>query len=244
MTLRSLGLTVGGTFGVFVLGALLMNFVVMPLLVHQRNSVIVPDLRSMSEQQARQQVKRMSLEIRIERSQFDQEIPAGYVISHRPRVNDTIKEGRTISVVMSLGPKQQRVPDLNNLSLRQSQLMLSRQSLSAGRVARVLEEGGSKERETVIAFAPSAGQEIEEGSRVDMLVAVGGRPKAYLMPDLEGQDLLFIREKLEGHGFRVGGIRYEKRGDAFPNTIIGQSPKPGTMIREGDSIELVAAGTE
>ncbi len=64
------------------------------------------------------------------------------------------------------------------------------------------------------------------------------------MPDLAGQDLLFIREKLESSGFRVRNVRYEPRRDAYPNTIVDQTPKPGVMIREGDSIELVAAGSE
>jgi beta-lactam-binding protein with PASTA domain len=64
------------------------------------------------------------------------------------------------------------------------------------------------------------------------------------VPDLVGQDLLFIKEKLQDIGFRISGIRYEYRPDTYPNTIIGQSPAPGTLIREGDSIELVAAGSD
>jgi hypothetical protein len=106
----------------------------------------------------------------------------------------------------------------------------------------VLRESGSKE--TVLACSPGTGREVAEGAEVDLLVGVGGRPKRFLMPNLEGQDLLFIREKLEGRGFRIRNVRYETRADVYPNTIIDQDPKPGLMIREGDSIELVAAGTE
>ena len=244
MKIRSIGLVLLLTVGVFVLGVLLANFVVMPMFIHQRTTVIVPDVRSVSEQQARRALERVSLKLQVERSEFDAEKPEGFVISQRPRPNDTVKEGRTVSVVVSLGPKTQRVPDLKNLSLRQGRLMLTQQKLEPGRVARVLREGGAGDRETVLAFTPGAGREVEEGSEVDLLVGVDGRPRRYVMPSLDGQDLLFIREKLENRGFRIGRIRYESRSGVYPNTIIGQSPQPGVMIREGDSIELVAAGSE
>jgi beta-lactam-binding protein with PASTA domain len=67
MSVRSTGVAVGLTLGVFVIGALLMNFVVMPLVIHQRGSVIVPDVRGMSEQQATQLLQKMALEVRVER---------------------------------------------------------------------------------------------------------------------------------------------------------------------------------
>jgi serine/threonine-protein kinase len=242
MNIRSAGITILFTAGVFVLGALLMNFVVMPLVIHQRNSVIVPDVRGMSEQQATRFLERVALDVRVDRRQNDAETPDGYVISQRPRANDTVKQGRTISLTLSLGPKTQRVPDLKDLSLRQGRLLLNRQKLETGRVARVMHEGES--RETVLGCSPGVGEEVEEGTVVNLLVGVGGRPKRFMMPDLNGQDLLFIKEKLEKWGFRVSNVRYESRRDVYPNTIIDQSPPPGVMIREGDSIELVAAGTE
>lgn len=240
MNVRSVGVTVLMIIGVFVGGVLLMNFVVMPLVVHQRNAVIVPDIRGMSEQQATKSLKRVGLVIRVDRRQHEADVPADYVVSQRPRANETVKQGRTVSVTLSLGAKTQRVPDLKDLSLRQGRLLLSRQKLQTGRVARVLREGAT--RETVVACSPGAGREVEEGAEIDLLVGVG-RPRRFMMPDLDGQDLLFIRDKLEKWGFRVSNVRYESRWDVYPNTIIDQVPKPGVMIREGDSIELVASGS-
>lgn len=242
MKLRSLGLVLLAVMGVFVIGLLLANFVLMPLFVHQRDSVIVPDVSAVSRQQAKKFVERVSLRLRVDRSEYDSDVPEGYVISQRPRANDSVKEGRTVSVVLSLGPKTQRVPELRNVTLRQGRIVLNRHKLAAGRIARVMRESGA--RETVLACAPSVGQQVQEGTEIDMLVGVGGRPKRYMMPDLMGHDLLFIREKLESSGFRVRGVRYESRRDVYPNSIVDQSPRPGVMIREGDSIELVAAGSE
>jgi beta-lactam-binding protein with PASTA domain len=228
--------------GVFVAGVLLFNFVVMPMLVHQRGSVIVPDLRSLSEAQATKALEKIALNIRVDRSEHDPEIPEGYVISQSPRANDTIKAGRSVTVVLSLGSRTYTVPELKGMSLRQTRSVLQRSNLRVGNVARVL--AGGEPREQVVASNPPVGEEIPEGGAVDLVVAVGGQKERFAMPDLSGQDLLFIREKLRDLGFRVSSVRYESRDGVFPNTVIGQSPEPGALIREGDSIELVAASSE
>jgi beta-lactam-binding protein with PASTA domain len=242
MRLKGTAIFLVSILGIFVLGVVLFNFVLMPLLIHQYNTVIVPDVLGVSEKQAVRFTDRVSLKLKVIRSEHNSEVPAGYVISQSPRANDNIKEGRTVSVVLSLGQKMQRVPELKGLSLRQGRIMLKRNKLRIGRVARILTEGDAAELLT--ASTPAAGHELAEGEAVDVLVSVGGKKRSLLMPDLSGQDLLFIKEKLERLGFRVSSVRYEYQKGTYPNTIIDQSPVPGAQIREGDSIELVAATTD
>ena len=242
MKVRSLAFGIFAAVLAFSLGVVGFNSLIMPMLVHQRSAVLVPDLRGMSEKQAREFSERVSLNFQVSREVNNPAVPAGYVISQNPRPNESIKEGRTVSVVISLGPTRKQVPDLVGLSLRQSRILLTRYGLRVGRVSRVRRV--SDIQETVITSMPGPGRELSEGGAVDLLVAVGGDKNRYLVPDLAGQDLLFIREKLQNMGFRVSGVRYEHRPGIYPNTVIGQRPLPGTLIREGDSIELVAAGTE
>jgi serine/threonine-protein kinase len=227
---------------VFILGVLLFNYILMPVFVHQHGTVTVPELSGMSEKQASQVLARRSLEMKVKRREYSNEIPAGYVISQTPRRDDRVKEGRVVEVILSLGTRMQAIPDLAGLSLRQGRIMLKRHHLAVGRVAKRIVEGNA--RESIIATYPGAGKEIVEGGKVDVLVAVGGRKHRYLMPDLTGQDLFFIKGKLEKMGFRVASVRYEYRAGVYPNTIIGQTPASGSQIGEGDSIELVAATTD
>lgn len=242
MTVRAVGITFISLATIFVLGVVLFNFVIMPMLIHQRGAVIVPDLTNISETQAVKALERLALNLRVERAEYNTLIPEGFVISQHPRANESIKEGRTVEVVLSMGAQTQRVPELKGMSLRQGRILLTRHNLRVGRVVRVLAEGEA--RETILATTPVVGEELVEGDVVDIVVAVGGQKQRYMMPDLIGQDLLFIREKLRGMGFRVSGVRYELHQGVFPNTIVGQTPKPGTLIREGDSIELVAASSD
>lgn len=242
MKLRSVATFLLGTLAAFLIGVALFNYVVMPLLVHQYNTVVVPDLKGRSKKQGEDILRSLSLSLYVARSEYDNDMPRGYILSQEPVPGEKVREGRRVVVVVSLGAKMQPVPPLAGLSLRQARIMLRREGLTVGRVARVMSSGDVGER--VMASFPAEGRELIEGSKVDILVQVGGARRSYMMPDLQGQDLLFVREKLEAMGFRVGKVTYRYRRGAFPNTIIAQKPGPGARIREGDSIELVAATTD
>ncbi len=225
----------------FAAGVLVFNYVVMPLVIHRRATVIVPDVRGLSRAQAERELDRASLVVRVVREVHDAEVPHGFVVSQSPRPNETVREGRTVDVVVSLGARTVAVPDVRGMSLRQARMALERAGLGPGRIARVTVPGDPGER--VVAFRPGAGDTLVEGSRVDLVVAVGGVRRTRMMPDLRGRDLLFVRDKLRALGFRIASVRYERREGVFPNTIVDQDPAPGARIHEGDSIELVAAGS-
>lgn len=240
MSIRKTIASIAVIGALFVAGVLLFNFVLMPLLIHQRGAVIVPGLVGTSRPHAREMLSRSGLRMRVSREEYTTEAPAGYVIGQSPRADESVKEGRTIEVVLSLGARTQRVPDIRGMSLRQARGALAHANLTLGAVARVASTGPP--REEVVAFSPDATNEVVEGTAINVVILVGGRRPRFAMPDLSGQDLLFIRDKLRDLGFRVAAVRYERRSGVFPNTVVGQKPKAGAIIRQGDSIELVAAG--
>jgi eukaryotic-like serine/threonine-protein kinase len=227
--------------GLFVAGIVLFNSVLMPMLVGQRSVVIVPDLRNSSEAEAKDTLARLGLLLRVERSDYDTQVPVGFILSQSPQANENLKPGRSVVVVVSLGTRVRMVPDLRGMTQRQSRSVLQSEGLDIGRVARVLHSGDA--REHVVATSPPVGDEMHEGEAVDIVVSVPGGADTYLMPDLTAQDVIFVREKLEKLGFRVSSVRYEDRDGVYPNTIIDQRPRAGERIREGESIELVASSS-
>jgi len=227
--------------GLFFAGIILFNRVLMPMLVKQGSVVIVPDLRNASEAEAKEMLHRLGLEMRVERSDYDTQVPAGFILSQMPDANENLKPGRSVVVVVSLGTRVRMVPDLRGMTQRQARNLLQSEGLDVGRVARVQHIGDAREK--VVATSPPVGDEVHEGEQVDIALSVPGGANVYLMPDLTSQDLFFVREKLEKLGFRVSSVRYEDRDGVYPNTIIDQSPEPGEQIREGESIELVASSS-
>lgn len=227
--------------GLFVAGVLAFNYVLMPMLVGQRSTVIVPDLHSASEAEAKKMLSGLGLSMRVERSDYDSQVPVGFILSQRPEPNENLKPGRSVVVVVSLGTRTRMVPDVNGMTLRQARNRLQTDGLDVGRTARVLHGGDARER--IIASSPPVGDEVHEGESVDLVVSAPGGAPVFLMPDLTSQDLFFVREKLERRGFRVASVRYEDREGVYPNTIIDQRPRAGERIREGESIELVASSS-
>lgn len=228
--------------GLFFAGIFLFNKVLMPALVKQGTVVIVPDLRNSSEKEARDALGKLGLAMRVERSDYDTQIPVGFVVSQRPEANDGLKPGRSVGVVLSLGTRVRMVPDLRGMSARQARNLLQTNGLDVGRVARIQHIGDA--REHVVATSPPVGDEVHEGEKVDIVISVPGGANVFLMPDLTMQDLFFVRQKLEKMGFRVASVRYEDKDGVYPNTVIDQTPEPGEQIREGESIELVASSSK
>ena len=155
MNFRAAGIRILIVLALFLGGIVMFNSVLMPMFVHQRGAVIVPDLRNASELEARKVLRRHRLEMRISREENDTDVPEGFVISQKPRANERIKEGRGVEVVLSLGARTQRVPDLRGMSLRQTRGVLNRVNLSLGRVSRV--HAGGESREQVLASSFQAG---------------------------------------------------------------------------------------
>jgi beta-lactam-binding protein with PASTA domain len=227
--------------GLFLAGIFAFNYVLMPMLVRQRSTVIVPDLRNASEAEAKKKLSGLGLSMRVDRSDYDSQVPAGFILAQSPNANANLKPGRSVVVVVSLGTRTRVVPDMRGMTQRQARNHLQTDGLNVGRVARVLHAGEA--REHVIATSPPVGDELHEGESVDIVVSAPGGAPVFLMPDLTSQDLFFVREKLEKLGFRVSSVRYEVREGVYPNTIIDQRPRAGERIREGESIELVASSS-
>ena len=228
--------------GLFFAGIFMFNKVLMPALVKQGAVIIVPDLRNSSEKEARDALGKLGLAMRVERSDYDTQVPVGFVVSQQPEANENLKPGRSVGVVLSLGTRVRMVPDLRGMSARQARNLLQTNGLDVGRVARVQHIGDA--REHVVATSPPVGDEVHEGEKVDIVISVPGGANVFLMPDLTQQDLFFVRQKLEKMGFRVASVRYEDRDGVYPNTVIDQTPEPGEQIREGESIELVASSSK
>lgn len=223
----------------FFVGVVLFNSIILPGLVGRGDVVIVPDLEGLSLGLAEERCSDTGLAVMVVGNRYSDDVPEGYVIQQDPSPDEGLKGGRTIRVVVSSGCKMEVVPDLVNRSLRQAELLLESARLHRGRVARIFdhEEGEN----LVLSTSPSPGSEVPRSSTVDILLAMRGEPREYLMPDLVGMDLPFAKDRLERMGFQVARVVTRREGDKFPNTILSHDPPAGSMIKEGGAIELVVS---
>jgi serine/threonine-protein kinase len=228
--------------GAFLVGVIIFNTIIMPGLVGRRDVVIIPDLEGLSLAMAEEKCGERGLELSIMAHRNSEEVPEGYIIEQHPGPNDKLKEGRAIRVVVSSGHMMETVPALAAKSLRQAELLLGSARLKKGRIVRIF--SNEKGQNTVLATSPAAGTIIPRDSRVDILLEVCGEPRMFLMPDITGMDLPFVKERLEKLGLVVARIVSRRDDDKFPNTILSQTPEAGSLIKEGGEIELVVSTVE
>lgn len=223
----------------FIVGIVIFNSIIIPKLVGRGDVVLVPEVRGLSVESARAKCVNSGYNLKITARKHSARIPEGAIISQVPQPDEGLKERRTIQVVVSLGQKMIVVPDLKGESLRQAWLTLQALGIRKGKVSRIFSHYNSKN--SVTGSSPCAGSEVPVGSEVDLLFSVYGISRTFIMPDLVGMDMPFVKDRLEKLGFIIGRVVNRRAENDFPNAILAQSPVAGSSIKEGESVEITVS---
>jgi eukaryotic-like serine/threonine-protein kinase len=198
--------------------------------------MIVPAVIGMSRDQAQKALSSKGLDLRVTRIQYDEHVPAGLVSEQRPRANDYVKRGQTVDVVISKGNPMVKVPPLAGMSFPQAQIALDGVHLRVGRESVMT---SLDTRDTVLAQVPPPGEQVDSFTDVDLLVSGGPEDPAFVMPNLQNQPLETAFKLLRPVGITIEKIKTEVHDDLNPETILSQTPPPGTKIERKDGISLV-----
>jgi serine/threonine-protein kinase len=162
--------------------------------------------------------------------QADRDTPETYVFRQAPRPGAKTNRGNEVTVYVSTGPPEVRVPSVVGESLDRALSDLQDAKLR-GRVVRV---DSDKPEGEVIKQSPTAGASIDEGSRVRLDVSKG--PKPVGVPSVIGLSFESASSTLLGRGFAVSRIDVES--DDPRGTVVAQSPGAGTSQAPGTTIRL------
>jgi len=218
---------------------LLINFQVMPSLVHGNKVVTMPDIRGLTVEGAQLQLRDLSLDVEAERQRAHPTIPEGMILDQVPSPESRIRAGRTVRVVTSSGPPEGSLPNLAGLSLRQAQITLQRENFRVGRVLKVRRQGVT---EPVVAYQdPVAGTDLYKGAVVNLVVAEPAAAELLRMPDLRGMPLYRARQAISEAGFILAPVTFERTSRSAPNLVLSQKPPAGERISKGERLELVAS---
>jgi len=154
------------------------------------------------------------------------------VISQDQPAGKTVKRGRSVGVVVSLGPEIVAVPDVQRRSLIEARLLIEQARLSIGELRETFDEevkGGF-----VISQDPQPGARVRRGRTLNLVISKG--PAVVEMPPLVGRPLQVARRTLEELGITVREVRTVPTADLDPGIIVAQSPEAGTRIRPQDRV--------
>jgi serine/threonine-protein kinase len=215
-------------------GFLVVNLVLMPSFTRQGAEVVVPELAGLSELQAERALADEELRLSKASEQWSPDVPRGYVMSQDPPGGSTVKRGRRISVIVSLGAQGTSVPVTAGETVRQAQAVIEGAGLRVGRVARTWSEHAG--RDLVLASDPPGETLVDQETVVNLLVSLGPPPRSFVLPDLRGHDAAGVARSLREEGFAV---TLREGGPRGPAGVVGdQEPSPGRRVASRDSIVL------
>lgn len=229
--------TIGG--GILVLGVAGASFCVALRAERRLNLVEVPDWTGRTKDDAEAHALSLGLAFEVSEERHDVGVAVSRVLQQEPAPGTTVRRGRTMRVVVSLGGETLTVPDLIRQPARQADLELRRQGLSQGWEARIHDDDVADGQ--VIGQAPAPGSLTVAGERIHLLISEGERTQRFVMPDLSGLPLREVADWITLCGFRTGSVRRLPADGKESGTVVGQLPPAGWPIGRRDVVELTIA---
>jgi len=147
-----------------------------------RAEVAVPQLVGLDESVAEVRLAQAGLTMVVSERPFDAS-EAGTVLDQEPTPGATVREGDSVSVVVSAGTEEFTMPDVIGIALRIAQVQLEERGLEV----RIDEVDSDAPAGTVIATNPAPGAKVRSTDMVRLTVArVGDGSDALLPYKLEG----------------------------------------------------------
>jgi serine/threonine-protein kinase len=200
----------------------------------------VPDLTGKTPDEALRAALDAGLQVEQQegRARYDDKVPRGKVLLQQPEAGSLAKPSQAVRVVLSLGPRELRVPDLTGLAPRAAALKLARESLQLGAVSWFRDPGAPP---GILAQDPEPDIPASRGEAVRVLMSRGTAEVRILMPDFVGKDAQAVKAHLEKFGFRVGSARFEAYEGVAPDTILKQFPPAGYPLSNREVVSLTVS---
>jgi beta-lactam-binding protein with PASTA domain len=204
----------------------------------QGREVAMPDVVGRKAIEAQRLLQERGVALKVEDRIYSSQA-VDTVVRQSPPPGMRVKIGQYAHVVLSLGPQKVSIPPLADKRLRAARIELLRGGMQVGEISSVYVPGWGED--TVIEQEPAPGTRDITSSHVDLLVSLGPRSAAYLMPDLLGLTLGEGQARLNAAGLKALKITLAPSPGAAHGTIIGQTPPRGARVEAGEAIELQVA---
>lgn len=200
-------------------------------------TVKIPDVLGMTEEEAAAELEKAGLEYTLGTPVISDEYEAGEVVSTDPDVGREVKKGYKVRLILSKGSDSESVKTPNTVGkkLDEAKELLEKFDLKCGSIK--YDEDSDLPDGTVISQDPEAGEEVETGTSVNLVVSRAAENTE--VPDVRGLSQSAAKEKLEENGFELGKVSTEYSDDVEEGLVISQSPKAGSEEAEGTSVDIV-----
>jgi serine/threonine-protein kinase len=198
-------------------------------------AVEVPDVEGKRQSDAEDELKKAGLKVGSVEEEFSSDIAEGRVISTDPAAGESVERGSEITLTVSKGekpPEQVQVPDVTGQPAGSAKQTLE----SAGfKVSQRTSPSSDVEKGMVIQTNPRAGQQVDQGSTVLMIVSSG--PENSQVPNVVG-----LTEADAVKALREAGLQHQvvtvpqQTPDQQVGTVVRQSLEAGRQVPPGSTV--------
>src|ERR1700722_11487893 len=192
----------------------------------QGREVVLPDITSKHASEAERILQAQGLGMKVEDRIYNN-LPVDEIVRQSPPPNSTVKTGQLAHVVLSLGPRKETIPELEDRSVRAARIELLQSGMQVGEVSSAYLPG--TQEDTVLQQDPANGTTDLTSPHVNLLVSLGSRPSAYVMPDLIGLPMNEAISKLNGAGLKIAKITTVSTPGAVNTVVVSQTPSRGHL---------------
>ncbi len=163
--------------------------------------------------------------------------PVGTIISQKPEAGTSLKPDAELSFVLAASPEQSKVPSVEGMSAEAAAATLAEARL---RVYEVASYDAGVAAGFVVAQLPDAGQELQPGEAVAVVVSKGPAPTSVTVPRLTGMQEGDAVTLLKAVGLTA---RVYRTPDASLTVgeVANQSPLAGTATAPNSSVQVLVS---
>lgn len=208
----------------------------------------VPEVLELGKSVAQNMIVNRGLKVGTITEEYNDETPAGAVISTDPAPNTTVKKGSTVNIVISKGSKinYSKAPDLTDKTIEEAKSILSVSNLKLGNQSPVQTDDKSKDGKIF-------NQSIEKGTKVQEGTAIDVNYYQYVDPDagkievknVTGKTVVEAISELKALGFTNVTAKYQTSTEKVMDSdvVIYQNPLSG-KLNPSDAITLTVKDPE
>lgn len=223
--------------GLILLFALSLGGTLAVLHITNPAEVEMPNVVGLSKEEAQKEVEAAKLKFEIEKEEYNKDVPEGYVISQDPTYMERfnkVKEGSTVSVVISKGQEKTTVPNVKGKEKEEAIQLLEEAKLEV----EVIEETSKTVKEGfVISQETEPEAEAFAGDTIKIHVSTGTGIKQVAVVSVTGQSEANAKKTLQGLGLKVN-VAYEEDTTKDNGVVLKQSLEAGKEVDEGTSITI------
>lgn len=231
-----------GLLALAILGAAGVVIAFVVDLAQKPREIKAPNVRGVSVSEAREQVRKLKLSVRVSSKEPNERLEPDHIISTRPSPGQMIREGGTIDLVVSSGSRRVKMPSLLNMTADEAKIALGAMNLELeGRPARITIRKNEAVPGAIIKQLPEAGTDVSRFSKVRIWIAAySDNPLGSLPGESDSENGAIARSFKFSHTVKNGGE--EVRVNIEMTDEAGTTEVHNDFYSNGDKIEVNKIG--